>query len=273
MATKQFDSLLNEYLSLLTEAPVSLEVDPKEAAKFLGKNATKYVVDTLSKKLNIPTEQVWNDLEEFGFFEQLFPGNVNPSNDEGTFRRSMANVITKLIPQFKEKYNVSEISGVGSAPVGYTSRIASTAGEKGQLFKKEYDNRARKERPEAIKAAPITKETTAQERFGKDLDKDMQRIWDRVNASSGVSENELNEIARTTSASPEDGEFNKRILIKQGYLAKEGDKIVAKDPKEITSDDSEIPALEAPYEGEIDLDEIAGALQDWEKERDYSRDY
>ena len=220
MATQQFDSLLKEYLSKLTEAPVSFEGDPKEAIKQIAKKAVRYIVSNLSQQLNVSTDQIWNDLEEFGFIDELFPGGVNPANDEGTFRRSAANVLTKLLPKFKEKYNKETLTGAGTAQAGYTSRDISTAGEEGKFFKKEYDKRTKRERPEATKAAPVTKETTAQERFGKDLDKDQQRIWDRVNASGGVLEQELNEIARTSSASPEDGDFNKRILMKQGYLVK-----------------------------------------------------
>jgi hypothetical protein len=271
MATKQFDTLLNEYLSQLTEAPVAFVGSEDEATKDLGKNAIKYIIDTISKTLNISTEEVWKKMQDYGFYKELFPGGVNAANDEATFRRSIANVLKKILPKFEK-----EFKGVkGDNPL-YTARVTSTAGEKGGYFKKEYDKRAKIAKPEGTKAAPVTKETTAQERFGKDLDKDMQRIWDRVNASGGVSEQELNEIARSSSVTPEDGDFNKKILMRQGYLVREGDKIVAKDPKEITSDDSDVPALDAPYEGDFDIErdapEIADIMKEFDRERTYSQD-
>ena len=151
MATKQFDSLLNEYLSQLTEAPVYFEGDPDELIKQLAAAKIKYFVKNVEDQLNISSEQIWNDMvKEFNFVEELFPAGVNPSNNEDAFRRSIVNVLLKTVPKLEKKYEqtlrvgdlVKNLKNVGGTQAGYSSRgISDTS-----MFRKEFDRMATKEK-------------------------------------------------------------------------------------------------------------------------------
>lgn len=152
MATKQFDSLLNEYLSQLTEAPVSTELDvmnrtlksgigPAPGGGYLiGK-----IADTLSKNKEKPvTKEEVVDMISQELFDKVFPGGTNRANNEEAYRESIKRALIEIVKGIQEKEKV-KIPGAGAAVAGYTARLIS------QLVdaKKEYGARVSREKVEA----------------------------------------------------------------------------------------------------------------------------
>ena len=155
MATKQFDSLLNEYLSQLTEAPVSTELDvmnrtlksgigPAPGGGYLiGKIAD--TLNTLSKNKEKPvTKEEVVDMISQELFDKVFPGGTNKANNEEAYRESIKRALIEIVKGIQEKEKV-KIPGAGAAVAGYTARLIS------QLVdaKKEYGARVSREKVEA----------------------------------------------------------------------------------------------------------------------------
>jgi len=155
MATKQFDSLLNEYLSQLTEAPVSTELDvmnrtlksgigPAPGGGYLiGKIAE--TLSTLPKNKEKPvTKEEVVDMISQELFDKVFPGGTNKANNEEAYRESIKQALIDIVKGIQEREKV-KIPGAGAAVAGYTARLIS------QLVdaKKEYGARVSREKVEA----------------------------------------------------------------------------------------------------------------------------
>jgi hypothetical protein len=125
MATKNFDSLLNEYLSQLTEAPV-YEPDPEEYIKKLKAGidtapGDAYGYGKLADALKISKENVI-DLIGLSIYNKVFPGGVNPANNNMSYRASIANAVKSVILGVA-KDNKIDLKGMGDAVAGFTARI------------------------------------------------------------------------------------------------------------------------------------------------------
>ena len=155
MATKQFDSLLNEYLSQLTEAPVSTELNvmnrtlksgigPAPGGGYLiGKIAE--TLSTLPKNKEKPvTKEEVVDMISQELFDKVFPGGTNKANNEEAYRESIKQALIEIVKGIQEREKV-KIPGAGAAVAGYTARLIS------QLVdaKKEYGARVSREKVEA----------------------------------------------------------------------------------------------------------------------------
>jgi len=125
MATKNFDSLLKEYLSQLTEAPV-YEPDSEEFKKKLrGGIGTApgggYGIGKLADALQISKEDAV-DLISQSIYDEVFPGGVNSANNDMSYRTSIANAVKNAVISVAKDKGI-ELKGMGNAVAGYTARV------------------------------------------------------------------------------------------------------------------------------------------------------
>jgi hypothetical protein len=124
MATKNFDKLLNEFISQLTEAPVYAK--PEEFVGNLRSGIEQaagggYGIGKLAAALNISKETAV-DLIGQQIYDEVFPDGKNDANNDMAYRASIARAVKNVINIVGREKNI-EIKGLGDAVAGYTARV------------------------------------------------------------------------------------------------------------------------------------------------------
>jgi len=140
MATKNFDTLLEQLLNELT--PVTAEFEP-----FAGSLKSKigsapgggYLISKLADALGKSKEEVVDMISQ-DLFDKVFPNGVNPANNEDAYRASITNALLDIVKGVQESQGI-KIPGAGRAVAGYTARVISQLGD----AKKEYGARVSQE--------------------------------------------------------------------------------------------------------------------------------
>lgn len=157
MATKKFDSLFENLLNELT--PVAADYEP-----FAGSLKTSigtapgggYLIGKLADVLGKSKEDVV-DMISKDLYDKVFPGGINPANNEDAYRASITNALLDIIKNVQEEQGV-KIPGAGKAVAGYTARVISQLGD----AKKEYGAKvSRQEVKAAVKDEEVEGATTA----------------------------------------------------------------------------------------------------------------
>lgn len=125
MATKNFDSLLNEFLTTLTEAPVIGPGSEEFEARLKGGIETApgegYGIGKLAAALNIPKQKAVGLISK-QIYDRVFPEGKNKANNDMAYRASIADAVKDVI-NIVGNTNDVEVKGLGSAVAGYTARI------------------------------------------------------------------------------------------------------------------------------------------------------
>jgi hypothetical protein len=124
MATKQFDSLYEQLTQQLTEAPVYAEPEAFKSSLRSGIGSAPgggYGIGKLADVLQISKEEAV-DLISQKLYDKVFPGGVNPANNDMAYRTSIGNAVKEVAAQVAQEKGI-ELKGLGSAVAGYTARV------------------------------------------------------------------------------------------------------------------------------------------------------
>jgi len=125
MATKNFDSLFEELTQqLTTEAPVYSEPEAFKSSLRSGIGSAPgggYGIGKLADALQISKEEAV-DLISQKLYDKVFPGGVNPANNDMAYRAAIGNAIKEVATQVAQEKGI-ELKGLGSAVAGYTARV------------------------------------------------------------------------------------------------------------------------------------------------------
>jgi uncharacterized protein YacL (UPF0231 family) len=124
MATKKFDSLFEELTQQLTEAPVYAEPEAFKSSLRSGIGPAPgggYGIGKLADALQISKEDAV-DLISQKLYDKVFPGGVNPANNDMAYRASIANAVKEVATQVAKEKGI-ELTGLGNAVAGYTARV------------------------------------------------------------------------------------------------------------------------------------------------------
>jgi hypothetical protein len=124
MATKKFDSLYEEFTQKLTEAPVYAEPEAFKSNLKSGIGTAPgggYGIGKLADALQISKEEAV-DLISQELYDKVFPGGVNPANNDMAYRASITNAIKEVATKIAQEKGI-ELKGLGSAVAGYTARV------------------------------------------------------------------------------------------------------------------------------------------------------
>lgn len=125
MATKNFDKLLTEFLTNLTEAPVigpgSEEFEKRLKGGIESAPGGGYGIGKLAATLNISKEKTVELISQ-QIYDKVFPEGKNKANNDMAYRTSIADAVKDVISIVGREKNV-EIKGLGDAVAGYTARI------------------------------------------------------------------------------------------------------------------------------------------------------
>lgn len=244
MATKNFDNLLNEFLTNLTEAPVigpgSEEFEKRLKGGIESAPGEGYGIGKLAIALNI-SKQKAVELISKQIYDRVFPEGKNKANNDMAYRASIADAVKDVI-NIVGNTNDVEVKGLGSAVAGYTARIID------QLTKaeKQYGSIASEEEvKDAVENAELDggKPTTADTEPEEEADRTTVRIENMITDlvdDTGVLESDIvSEVERKILASDglgiEEGSIKgkvkaligrlvrKQILERKGQYLKYGD--------------------------------------------------
>jgi hypothetical protein len=124
MATKKFDSLYEQLTQQLTEAPVYAEPETFKSSLKGGIGSAPgggYGIGKLADALQISKEEAV-DLISQKLYDKVFPGGVNPANNDMAYRAAISNAIKEVVTQVAQEKGI-ELKGLGSAVAGYTARV------------------------------------------------------------------------------------------------------------------------------------------------------
>jgi hypothetical protein len=124
MATKQFNSLYEQLTQQLTEAPVYAEPEAFKSSLRSGIGSAPgggYGIGKLADILQISKEEAV-DLISQKLYDKVFPGGVNPANNDMAYRTSIGNAIKEVAAQVAQEKGI-ELKGLGTAVAGYTARV------------------------------------------------------------------------------------------------------------------------------------------------------
>jgi hypothetical protein len=124
MATKKFDSLFEELTQQLTEAPVYSEPEAFKSGLKSGIGTAPgggYGIGKLADALQISKEEAV-DLISQKIYDKVFPGGVNPANNDMAYRASIASAVKDAVSSVAQEKGI-ELKGMGNAVAGYTARV------------------------------------------------------------------------------------------------------------------------------------------------------
>jgi hypothetical protein len=124
MATKNFDSLFEQLTQQLTEAPVYSEPEAFKSGLKSGIGTAPgggYGIGKLADALQISKEEAV-DLISQKIYDKVFPGGVNPANNDMAYRTSIANAVKDAVSSVAQEKGI-ELKGMGNAVAGYTARV------------------------------------------------------------------------------------------------------------------------------------------------------
>jgi hypothetical protein len=157
MATKNFDSLFEQLTQQLSEAPVYSEPEAFKSGLKSGIGSAPgggYGIGKLADALQISKEEAV-DLISQKIYDKVFPGGVNPANNDMAYRTSIANAVKEVVSSVAQEKGI-ELKGMGNAVAGYTARVVD------QLTKadKQYGSSAtQKEVQSAVEDETVEDET------------------------------------------------------------------------------------------------------------------
>jgi len=124
MATKNFDSLFEQLTQQLSEAPVYSEPEAFKSGLKSGIGTAPgggYGIGKLADALQISKEEAV-DLIAQKIYDKVFPGGVNPANNDMAYRTSIANAVKDAVSSVAQEKGI-ELKGMGNAVAGYTARV------------------------------------------------------------------------------------------------------------------------------------------------------
>lgn len=244
MATKNFDNLLNEFLTNLTEAPVigpgSEEFEKRLKGGIESAPGEGYGIGKLAIALNISKEKAV-ELISKQIYDRVFPEGKNKANNDMAYRASIADAVKDVI-NIVGNTNDVEVKGLGSAVAGYTARIIDQLTQ----AEKQYGSIASEEEvKDAVKNADLdgSKPAPGSEEPEEETDRTTIRIENMITDlvdDTGVLESEIiGDVERKVLASDglglEEGNVksrvkalisrlvSKQILERKGQYLKYGD--------------------------------------------------
>jgi hypothetical protein len=124
MATKNFDSLFEQLTQQLSEAPVYSEPEAFKSGLKSGIGTAPgggYGIGKLADALQISKEEAV-DLISQKIYDKVFPGGVNPANNDMAYRTSIASAVKEVVSSVAQEKGI-ELKGMGNAVAGYTARV------------------------------------------------------------------------------------------------------------------------------------------------------
>jgi hypothetical protein len=124
MATKNFDSLFEQLTQQLSEAPVYSEPEAFKSSLKSGIGTAPgggYGIGKLADTLQISKEEA-ADLISQKIYDKVFPGGVNPANNDMAYRASIASAVKEVVSGVAQEKGI-ELKGIGNAVAGYTARV------------------------------------------------------------------------------------------------------------------------------------------------------
>jgi hypothetical protein len=124
MATKNFDSLFEQLTQQLSEAPVYSEPEAFKSGLKGGISTAPgggYGIGKLADALQVSKEEAV-DLISQKIYNKVFPGGVNPANNDMAYRTAIANAVKEVVSGVAQEKGI-ELKGMGNAVAGYTARV------------------------------------------------------------------------------------------------------------------------------------------------------
>jgi len=273
MLAKKFDTLLEDVLRRINEAPVTggPEFVPSLRTAIDTAPGGGYLIGHIAKSLNKSKQEII-DMIGTKLFDKVFgqyPDNVNPAKNEDQYRNSIKAALTEIIQELKEQNPNMKVPGA-DAVRGYTARVISQLGQAtkdytGGVSGSEQTVKtavrsaastegaktvAAKEEPKAFRASSTVDYTFEPEvKIGLLNDEEL-RIYDAVDKSSAYSGRELIDYLK------DEVKLDTREDLNVSRITRILNSLIKKDIISVTAKPSEEGDVEALLSGGEDMERV-----------------